>query len=247
MRAAPFLQLDQVSASYNHVLALEHISLSLEKGGLYAVIGPNGAGKSTLLKTLNGVLPLKQGRLTLSQEPTGRAQSIAYLPQQSQIDRTFPISVLDVVAMGLWQHIGPFDAYPPHAQDQVLAALADVGMAGHIHRPIAALSGGQFQRVLFARLSLQNASLVLLDEPFNNLDESTVQDLIQLIRKWHANGQTIVAVLHDLDLVKDHFPHSILLARQLVASGPTSAVLTVENINEAYRLMRHHSQAGAHG
>jgi zinc/manganese transport system ATP-binding protein len=243
MGTKSFIQLDTVSATYDHVLALEKISLTLERGGLYAVIGPNGAGKSTLLKTLNGVLPLKQGCLTLPKT----SLSIAYLPQQSQIDRTFPISVFDVVAMGLWHHIGPFNAYPPQAHEDVLAALADVGMAGHIHRPIAALSGGQFQRVLFARLSLQNANLVLLDEPFNNLDESTVLDLIQIILKWHAQGQTIVAVLHDLDLVKEHFPSSILLACQLVASGPTKEILTVDNINEAYRLMRYHSQGGAHG
>ena len=247
MTIDPFILLKDVSASYDHVLALDHLSLALEKGGLYGVIGPNGAGKSTLLKVLNGVLPLKQGGISFASLERGPPLRIAYLPQQSQIDRTFPISVFDVVAMGLWQHIGPFRAYPPQAHESVLAALADVGMEGHIHRPIAALSGGQFQRILFARLSLQKAELVLLDEPFNNLDESTVQDLIQTLLKWHAQGQTIVAVLHDLGLVKDHFPNIILLARQLVAAGPTERVLTVEHINEAYRLMRLHAQERVHG
>ena len=236
--------LAHVSACYDGVLALDDISLTLEQGGLYAVIGPNGAGKSTLLKTIGGVLPVKKGTI---EHPRLQRGDIAYLPQLSQIDRSFPINVFDVVAMGLWRHIGPFGAYPPEATQAVLGALSDVGMEAYIHRPIAALSGGQFQKILFTRLSLQRAKLILLDEPFNSLDEHTVQDLIRLILKWHGQGQTIVVVLHDLDLVKGHFPQCILLARQLVSFGPTQKVLTQPHLNEAYRLMRLESKGESHG
>ena len=238
------LTLSKISAHYDRILALEGITANFKRGSLTAVIGPNGAGKSTLLKVINGVIPLSNGTLKLHEVTSA---DMAYLPQRSLIDRTFPITVFDVVAMGLWQHIGPFNAYPDQATDQVLDALKDVGMEKCIHRPIAALSGGQFQRILFARLSLQKAKLILLDEPFNNLDESTVQDLMQIILKWHSRGQTIVVVLHDLDLVKSHFPNSLLLARQLVTYGATSKVLTVDQVNEAYRLMRHFSKDSDHG
>ncbi len=237
------ITLSKISAHYDRILALEGITANFKRGSLTAVIGPNGAGKSTLLKIINGVIPLSRGKLILHEVT---AADMAYLPQRSQIDRTFPITVFDVVAMGLWQHIGPFKAYPDQATEQVLGALKDVGMEKYIHRPIAALSGGQFQRILFARLSLQKAKLILLDEPFNNLDESTVQELMQIILKWHSRGQTIVVVLHDLDLVKSYFPHCLLLARQLVTYGLTAKVLTVDQVNEAYRLMRHFSKDSDH-
>jgi zinc/manganese transport system ATP-binding protein len=229
------IKFESISASYGNHVAVENVSFDVKEGGLYAIIGPNGAGKSTLLKAIIGILPLTNGRITI--DPS-IATHMAYLPQQSHIDRSFPISVFDTVAMGLWQEIGPFQHYPPDATDRVHQALLEVGMSTYINRPIGSLSGGQFQRVLFARMSLQNAGLILLDEPFNNLDEPTIEDLTNIIVQWNKMGKTILTVLHDLDIVRDCFPQAVLLARHLVAFGKTEEVLTVDNIGASYRLAR---------
>ncbi|MBN9564615.1 MAG: metal ABC transporter ATP-binding protein [Alphaproteobacteria bacterium] len=229
------IKFENISVTYGNHVAVEDVSFDVQDGGLYAIIGPNGAGKSTLLKAIIGILPLTKGAINID---PAIAAHMAYLPQQSNIDRSFPISVFDTVAMGLWQEIGPFQNYPPDATDRVHQALNEVGMSSYINRPIGTLSGGQFQRVLFARMSLQNADLILLDEPFNNLDEPTIEDLTNIIMKWNKAGKTILTVLHDLDIVRDCFPQAALLARHLVAFGSTEDVLTVDNIRTSYRLAR---------
>ncbi|MEM9360807.1 MAG: ATP-binding cassette domain-containing protein, partial [Pseudomonadota bacterium] len=154
---------------------------------------------------------------------------IAYLPQQSEIDRSFPLSVVDLVAMGLWREIGPFGWLSGAQRAKVKAAIAAVGLTGLERRPIGSLSGGQMQRALFARLLLQDARLVLLDEPFTAIDARTMADLLRLVHDWHQEGRTIVAVLHDHEIVRTHFPETLMLARELVAHGPTEHVLTAEN------------------
>jgi zinc/manganese transport system ATP-binding protein len=186
------------------------------------VVGPNGAGKSTLLRALAGLHPAHTGRI----EGVGR---VALLPQQSSIDRTFPLSCLDTVLFGLWQEAGPFRALPRDALARAEAALAAVGLRGFERRPVGSVSSGQFQRVLFARLLLQDAPVVLLDEPFNAVDARTAADLLAMVRRWHGEGRTVVAVLHDLDLVRDEFPETLLLARDCLGWGPTAEVLTASN------------------
>jgi len=155
--------------------------------------------------------------------------SVAYLPQPSDIDRSFPLSVVDLVAMGLWKEIGPFGALRRGHRARVAAAIAAVGLTGFEARPIGALSGGQMQRTLFARLLLQDAQIMLLDEPFTAIDARTMRDLIGVIRRWHGEGRTVLAVLHDDDAVRAHFPQTLMLARELIAHGPTDTVLTAEN------------------
>jgi len=158
-----------------------------------------------------------------------RSEKIAYLPQQSEIDRTFPITVIDLVAMGLWREIGAFGRLGRANRLRVNEALAAAGLTGFEGRSIGSLSGGQMQRALFARLLLQDASLVLLDEPFTAIDTKTMADLIGVIKAWNAEGRTVVAVLHDHETVNTHFPQTLMLARELVAHGPTGDVLTAEN------------------
>lgn len=215
-----------LTLGYDRHPAVHHLEAEIETGSLTAIIGPNGAGKSTLLKAVTGTLTPLEGRITFG----GLTRSdIAYLPQQSEIDRSFPLSVIDLVSMGLWREIGPFGRLTRAQQSRVEAAIAAVSLTGFESRPIGALSGGQMQRALFARLLLQDAQLVLLDEPFTAIDARTMADLTEVVRNWHDEGRTVLAVLHDYDTVREHFPRTLMLARELVAHGPTGKVLTAEN------------------
>ncbi|OZA00040.1 MAG: ABC transporter, partial [Rhodobacterales bacterium 17-64-5] len=151
-------------------------------------------------------------------------------------DRTFPVSVRDLVAMGLWAEVGAFGRIRPVHADQIANALAAVGLTGFDRRPIGALSGGQMQRVLFARLLLQDAEVILLDEPFTAIDAKTAADLMALVQRWHGEGRTVVAVLHDLDTVRVKFPDTMMIAREMVAHGLTAQVLTPANLLRARQM-----------
>jgi zinc/manganese transport system ATP-binding protein len=197
------------------------------------VIGPNGAGKSTLFKGVVGALKPLAGRI----ERNGVApQDIAYLPQVAEIDRSFPINVYDMVAMGLWRSKGLFGGIGLNDRDRIEHAIEAVGLTGFERRPIGTLSGGQMQRMLFARLLLQDARVIVLDEPFNAIDAKTSADLLGLVRRWHAEQRTVLAAMHDLDLVRSAFPDALLLAREPVAWGKTIEVLTVDNWDKARRM-----------
>jgi zinc/manganese transport system ATP-binding protein len=212
---------------------VHHLDGAVRTGSLTAVIGPNGAGKSTLFKGVVGVIKPLAGRI----ERNGvRPQDIAYLPQVAEIDRTFPISVYDMVAMGLWRGKGLFGGIGHKDRDSVEGAIAAVGLTGFEPRAIGTLSGGQMQRMLFARLLLQDARVIVLDEPFNAIDAKTCADLLELVRRWHSEQRTVLAALHDLDVVKAHFPETLLLAREPVAWGATADVLTPENMLKARRM-----------
>ena len=163
-------------------------------------------------------------------------RDIAYLPQTVDIDRSFPISVFDFVGTGLWRSTGFWGGIGKAARDRILQALAAVGLNGFENRNIGTLSGGQMQRMLFARVLLQDARLIVLDEPFNAVDTKTSADLLALVKRWHGEGRTVLAALHDMELVRHHFPETLLLARGPVAWGATSEVLTAENLAEARRM-----------
>lgn len=223
------LRLENVTLGYDEHPAVHHLTATFEAGSLTAIVGPNGAGKSTLLKGIVGELRLRTGRI----EGAGRGAAMAYLPQLADIDRSFPVSGEAVVAMGLWREIGAFGSVRPAHRERIRAAIRTVGMEGFERRPIGALSGGQMQRVLFARLLLQDARLILLDEPFTAIDRRTVDDLLGVILSWHREGRTVLAVLHDLDEVRRHFPRTLLMARELIAHGPTHEALTAENLFRA--------------
>lgn len=215
-----------LTLGYDRHPAVHQIDTSIAKGDLTAIVGPNGAGYSTLLKGTMGTLKPLEGAIHIS--GFGH-DDIAYLPQQSEIDRSFPISVIDLVAMGLWREIGAFGRLGRANRARVEAAVSTVRLTGFEGRPIGSLSGGQMQRALFARLLLQDAKLVLLDEPFTAIDAKTMVDLVDVIKAWHREERTILAVLHDYETVKAHFPQTMMLARELVAHGPTPDVLTAEN------------------
>ena len=230
MNAVRFIDL---TVTHQRHPAVHHLSGEIDQGSLMAIVGPNGAGKSSLLDALAGRLPLTSGRIEIAPALVGR---VAYLPQQSQIDRSFPVGVLDLVSLGHWPRRGAFGAIDAPLREKAREALASVGLSGFEQRRIGELSVGQFQRVLFARVLLQDAQLILLDEPFNAIDARTSADLLAVVRRWHGEARTVVAVLHDMELVRENFPQTLLLAREAVAWGPTAQVLHAENLFRA-RLM----------
>ena len=193
--------------------------------------------RSTLFKGIVGVLKPFAGRI--ERDGLDRRE-IAYLPQVAEIDRSFPINVYDMVAMGLWHSKGVFAGIG--SADR--ATIADRHRRSRSHGLRAALAsgigspGGQMHRMLFGRLIVQDARMIVLDEPFNAIDAKTCADMLHLVRHWHVEGRTVLAALHDIDLVKLNFPGTLLLAREPVAWGPTHKVLTPENLNAARRLLR---------
>lgn len=222
------LVIENLTLGYERHPAVHHLSVRIAPGSLVAVTGPNGAGKSTLLKCLAGLMKPMEGRIECPVQ-----QAVAYMPQTSQIDRSFPINVFDMVAMGLWREIGALGRMSAGQRQRCQEALATVGLTEFGHRTLDTLSGGQLQRALFARLMLQDASLLLLDEPFAAVDERTTAELVSVMHRWQREGRTVIAVLHDLDLVRRHFEHVLLLARELVAWGRPEQVLVPEQLARA--------------
>ncbi len=226
---APDIRLDNLTVSYDRHPAVHHLSGTFEPGSLTAIAGPNGAGKSTLLKAIMGELRPAEGRVEHRLQRT----DFGYLPQAAEINRRFPISVLDIVLLGSWRSAGAFGRIAKQDTASARAALSTVGMEGFEKRHIGSLSAGQFQRVLFARLLLQDARIILLDEPFTAIDARTTRDLLDIVVRWHGDGRTVIAVLHDLEQVRAHFPETLLLARRLIGWGPTQEVMSSANLLQA--------------
>lgn len=221
------ISLHNLTLTYHRHPVVHHVSGQFAQGELTAIVGPNGAGKSTLLKAIVGLMRPDHGRIDLGGLTTS---DLAYLPQQAAIDRDFPLSVQDAVLLGDWRSSGWFGRVSRAARDRADAALAQVGLAGFGARPVDELSAGQFQRVLFARLILQDAQLILLDEPFTALDARTTAELLQLVAHWRDEGRTVIAVLHDYEQVRAFFPQTLLLAKECIAWGATGEVLSTANI-----------------
>lgn len=242
MTGQPLLRFENLTLGYNRHPAVHHLSAVIPAGSLLAVVGPNGAGKSTLLKGIAGELRPLQGRIELN--GVARRQ-IGYLTQQSLLDTGFPIVVADFVAMGLWREIGAFRGLTRDARRRIAAAIDTVGLSGLENRPIGSLSGGQLQRARFARLLLQDAPLVLLDEPYAAIDSASVRDLATLVLRWHEEGRTVISVLHDLDHVRQAYPVTLLLARDIVAYGQSERVLCEDNLLRARQNAESRLQADA--
>ncbi|MEO6983876.1 MAG: ABC transporter ATP-binding protein [Paralcaligenes sp.] len=227
------IELDRVSFGWRERVAIRNLSGAFERGSLTAIVGPNGAGKSTLIKGIMGVLSPLRGRIRLSGDTR---DDMACLPQVGELDRSFPISTYDLVALGAWRRVGAWGRFDAAERERVWQALETVGMADFGARVVGTLSGGQLQRALFARLLLHDAQTLLLDEPFAAVDRATTEDLMALLLRWNHEGRTVIAVLHDLDMVRASFPQALLLAGQAVGWGATADVLTPENLHLARHL-----------
>lgn len=223
------VHLENVTISYDRHPAVHHVSGTFSPGSLTAVAGPNGAGKSTLIKGIAGILSPDHGHITV----TEAGARIAYLPQAAEMQRDFPLSVLEMVTTGLWQQAGRFGRITRTMQHKATEAIEAVGLRGFEHRTLDTLSTGQFQRALFARLLLQDADLILLDEPFAAIDEDTTRHLINIIHRWHSEQRTIICVLHDVAQIKQYFPQCLLLARECVAWDTSESALHPERLLNA--------------
>jgi zinc/manganese transport system ATP-binding protein len=220
-----------LTLGYDRHPAVHHLTGTVAEGELLAICGPNGAGKSTLLKAIAGARAPLGGTIERS------SKAIAFLPQLAEIDSSFPINVLDFVAMGFWKACGLFGGIGRKGRAKIEAAVAAAGLHGFEDRDIGTLSGGQRQRMLFARLIVQDAQIILLDEPFTALDAKTTEDLIAVMAHWHGQGRTVLAVLHDLDIVRLYFPKTLLLAREKIAWGDTKMVLHPDNLSRAQNMI----------
>jgi zinc/manganese transport system ATP-binding protein len=226
----PSIRLEHVTVRRGGRDVVHDLSGSFAPGTLTAVAGPNGAGKSTLLLAMCGLLPVTSGSIAWGGID---ARSVALLPQEGRVDRLFPITCRDVVALGWTSRLGLFRRIGREHYMAADRALASVGLDGLGSRPIGALSAGQFQRVLFARTIVRDAPVILLDEPFSAVDATTEADLMGIVRLWHRQGRTVVVVLHDLDLIRAEFPQTLLLGSGTHVWGATNEVLTASAVRQA--------------
>jgi zinc/manganese transport system ATP-binding protein len=222
MQADRRVALSDVTVRYGRRIALESITGEFMPGSMTAVVGANGAGKSTLLAAIAGTVRLARGAVRCPARTQGR---LAYLPQLAAIDRDYPLTVMELIALGNWREFGAFRAPAAASRSLATTAAATVGLTERLDRRISELSVGELQRALFARLILQDAAVILLDEPFAAVDAQTTSVLLDQVVRWHQEGRTVIAVLHDLDLVRARFPSTLVLARRCIAWGTTEAAL----------------------
>jgi manganese/zinc/iron transport system ATP- binding protein len=231
----PAVEVTDLTVAYGEKPVLWDVDLEVPKGVLMAIVGPNGAGKTTLIRAILGMLKPAAGRALVFGKPyEDQRRLVAYVPQRGSVDWDFPTSVLDVVLMGRYGHLG-WVRRPGHA-DKAAAreALEHVGMAEFEGRQISQLSGGQQQRVFLARALVQHADLYFMDEPFQGVDATTELAIVQLLQELRSRGQTVVAVHHDLQTVPEYFDQVTLLNVRRIASGPVGEVFTEENLRLTY-------------
>lgn len=229
------LSIHDLTVAYHHKPVLWNVDLDFPKGKLIAVVGPNGAGKSTLIKAVLELIPRVSGEITVFGKPYRDSRSlVGYVPQRETVDWEFPVSALDVVAMGRYRMIGWFRRVSRAHREAAMHALEKVGLADFAHRQISQLSGGQQQRVFLARALAQESELYLMDEPFAAVDAATEQAIVTLLRELRDSGRTAIVVHHDLETVREYFDQVLLINGHVVAFGSTADVFTPENLRKTY-------------
>ncbi len=231
----PIVEVHDVTVAYHRKPVLWNVDLTISQPGLVGIVGPNGAGKSTLLKAILGLVPLASGSVRIFGRPySAQRRLIGYVPQRESVDWEFPVSVLDVVSMGVYGHLGWFRRPGKADREWALACLNDVGMADLAGRQIGQLSGGQQQRTFLARALAQKAEVYFMDEPMAGVDAATERAVLQSMRRLREQGKSVFVVHHDLRTVREYFEQVVLLNMRLVASGPTDQAFTAENLHKAY-------------
>lgn len=229
------LAIHDLTVAYHRKPVLWDLELNIPEGKLIGIVGPNGAGKSTLLKACLDLIPKTSGEVLIYGKPYEEQRDlIAYVPQRESVDWDFPVSALDVVAMGTYRKLGWFKRVGKAQLDQAREALEKVGIGHLADRQISQLSGGQQQRVFLARALVQDAEIYLMDEPFAAVDAATEQAIIELLQELNARGKTVLCVHHDLATVSRYFNHLVLLNMRIVASGATPETFTRENLQKTY-------------
>lgn len=238
------LECRNLSYSYGKTPALDDITFTITCGTSLALIGPNGAGKSTLLKALAGIIRVSRGCLFWKGAPLcGTCQEIAYLPQRSQVNWSFPITIRSLVEMGRYPAIGMFGKFRRHDREIVERALETLNLQDLQDRQIGALSGGQQQRAFLARALAQEAHVLLLDEPFTGLDAPTSQSLQNILKSFTQEGRLLIASHHDLSTVVELFDKALLLNKTMISFGSTKEVVTETNLKRAFALLPNDSPA----
>ena len=229
------LHIEDITVSYGATPALWDIDLNIPPGVMCAIVGPNGAGKSTLIKTALGLVRPVAGHVRFLGRPVAQMRGkIGYVPQRHSVDWDFPTTVRDVVEMGLYHQLGWMRRPGAHARKKALAALAELGMQDYADRQISQLSGGQQQRVFIARALVQEAPILILDEPMAGVDAATEAVIIALLQRLRDEGRTIIVVHHDLTTVQSYFDWLVMMNVRIIAQGPMSEVYTPENLRAAY-------------
>lgn len=229
------LSIHDLTVAYHRKPVIWDVEFEAPAGKLIAVVGPNGAGKSTLLKACMDLIPKASGRVLVFGQPYRKSRGrVGYVPQRESVDWDFPVSALDVVAMGLYREIGWCRPVRGKHLAKARQALERVGIGELAPRQISQLSGGQQQRTFLARALAQNADLYLMDEPFAAVDAATEKAIVAILREMRANGKTALIIHHDLQTVPEYFDHVVLLNMRVVASGPTETVFTNDNLQKTY-------------
>jgi manganese/zinc/iron transport system ATP- binding protein len=229
------LSVHDLTVAYDRRPVLWGVDYDAPPNALIAVVGPNGAGKSTLIKACLGLIPAATGRIEVFGRPYRQQRRlVGYVPQRESVDWDFPVSALDVAAMGRYGRIGWLRPVSRAHKAAALACLDQVGMADLAGRQISRLSGGQQQRVFLARALAQEATLYFMDEPFAGVDAATERSIVDVLRRLRAQGRTVICVHHDLQTVPEYFDHVVLLNSRIVAAGPVREVFTPENLHRTY-------------
>jgi manganese/zinc/iron transport system ATP- binding protein len=235
LREALPLSIRDLNVAYQTKVVVWDADFDAPPGKLVAIVGPNGAGKSTLLKAALDLIPIASGSVQFFGQPYRKVRHrVAYVPQRETVDWDFPVSAVDVVAMGLYRKLGWCLPVRRRHKDQACAALAQVGLADFAERQISQLSGGQQQRVFLARALAQKADLYLMDEPFASVDAATERAIVEVLHRLRDEGKTVVCVHHDLPTVPEYFGHVALLNMRVVAQGPVETTFTSENLHKTY-------------
>ena len=231
----PVLHVDQLTVAYDRQVVLHGMSIDVAGGGSVALIGPNGAGKSTFIKAVLGLVPIHGGTVEVLGRPSVESRRhVAYVPQHDHLDPQFPITVRQVVMMGRYRTIGWFRRPARADRDATREALARVGLSERAGDTFGTLSGGQRQRVLIARAIAQDAKLLLLDEPFNGVDTTTQDVLLDVLSSLRESGAAVVMATHDLSVAHLACDHACVLNRHVVAFGPIDAALDSDALVSAY-------------